>query len=723
MRPHNPDYLYELLPQHIRARDVEHGYPLRALLQVIAEQVGVVEDNMAQLYDNWFIETCEDWVVPYLGELIGYQPLETIDDPGISRSPARDRILIPRREVANTIRYRARKGTLSVLEALTMDVTGWVAAAVEFFNKAPIDGTYGKKNADRVRRAVGNAFFQAARAELPAGKTAVGLFVWRRHSYPVTRSTPNYVETEQAEYFAFSPLGNHTPLYTRYERREGPADLSYLPIPITREMFTEETKEIYYGDGRSFCIYAAEDWPPPPSDEAEPGELQPPYRWRPIRPEYIIPGDLHALRKDNRPSFPQAKNYQIVVDPELGRFIFPGRPRQRPRHELRVSYWTGFCAAVGGGEYQRPLTRHPDAPDATTLRTPCAGLMRTLEKAIGLLKKAGRKGAAQGEGANHVLLEITDSELYLGWLPGVVLKRGQTLQIRAADHCRPVIWIAERSTSLPDSLRLLAYPGSCFILDGVLLAGRGQLVVEPESQVPVKEQEPARVIIRHSTLVPGWLLKPETRPVKSEGASIELNNVMTRLLIQRSIVGSISVAQEDEPLVDPSAIVIEDSILDSTARQEPALYGEAVQPAYVSLTVCRSTVLGEVEVRELPLAENSIFRDPLKVHNRQGGIVRYCYVPAGSSTPRRFKCADKPDWLTFLSPDYDHYGTADYCRLVDDRDENQKGQPHPILQGGEFGGEMGVYYHLFDPLRIAILRRRLDEYLPVDAQAEIFPVP
>ena len=54
-------------------RDAEQGYPLQALLRVIAEQVNVVEDDIAQLYDNWFIETCEDWAVPYIADLIGYR--------------------------------------------------------------------------------------------------------------------------------------------------------------------------------------------------------------------------------------------------------------------------------------------------------------------------------------------------------------------------------------------------------------------------------------------------------------------------------------------------------------------------------------------------------------------------------------------------------------------------------------------------------------------------
>ncbi len=52
------DRLYDLLPVIYRQRDTELGSPLRSLLQVIAEQVNVVEDDIAQLYENWFIETC-----------------------------------------------------------------------------------------------------------------------------------------------------------------------------------------------------------------------------------------------------------------------------------------------------------------------------------------------------------------------------------------------------------------------------------------------------------------------------------------------------------------------------------------------------------------------------------------------------------------------------------------------------------------------------------------
>ncbi len=75
------DRLYNLLPAVHRQRDAEQGYPLKALLQVISEQVNVVEDDITGLYENWFIETCQDWVVPYIGDLVGYRPASEAGEP------------------------------------------------------------------------------------------------------------------------------------------------------------------------------------------------------------------------------------------------------------------------------------------------------------------------------------------------------------------------------------------------------------------------------------------------------------------------------------------------------------------------------------------------------------------------------------------------------------------------------------------------------------------
>src|SRR5262245_20963487 len=97
--------------------------PLHSLLLVIQEQLAIFAEDLDQLYDDQFIETCAQWVIPYIGDLIGYQSVKGVA-PAISN---------PRSEVAATISLRRRKGTVLVMEQLARDVTAWGAHAVEFF--------------------------------------------------------------------------------------------------------------------------------------------------------------------------------------------------------------------------------------------------------------------------------------------------------------------------------------------------------------------------------------------------------------------------------------------------------------------------------------------------------------------------------------------------------------------------------------------------------------
>ena len=120
------DTLYQLLPAIYRIRDAEQSGALRALCEVLAEDIAVLRENLDQLYDDQFIETCADWVAPYIGDLIGYRTLHAVTT----------RTRSARAEVANTIAYRRRKGTATVLEQLARDVTGWNARVVEFFSVA-----------------------------------------------------------------------------------------------------------------------------------------------------------------------------------------------------------------------------------------------------------------------------------------------------------------------------------------------------------------------------------------------------------------------------------------------------------------------------------------------------------------------------------------------------------------------------------------------------------
>jgi len=117
--------LYRLLPEVYRVRDAEQGGVLRELVELLTGQVNVLAESLEQAYDDQFIETCAAWVAPYIGDLVGYRTLNGVVP----------QVASPRAEVANTIRYRRRKGTVTVLEELARDVTGWPAHAVEYFRR------------------------------------------------------------------------------------------------------------------------------------------------------------------------------------------------------------------------------------------------------------------------------------------------------------------------------------------------------------------------------------------------------------------------------------------------------------------------------------------------------------------------------------------------------------------------------------------------------------
>ena len=51
------------------------------------EQLAVVADDLDQLYDDQFIETCAPWVIPYIGDLIGYQSVKGIAPRSTIRAP------------------------------------------------------------------------------------------------------------------------------------------------------------------------------------------------------------------------------------------------------------------------------------------------------------------------------------------------------------------------------------------------------------------------------------------------------------------------------------------------------------------------------------------------------------------------------------------------------------------------------------------------------------
>lgn len=592
----SPDRLYDLLPVIHRQRDAERGEPLRALLRVIAEQVGVLEDDIETLYENWFLETCQDWVVPYLGDLVGHT--------------AGTRVLSPRADVANTIRHRRRKGTLAILELLARDVAGWPARAVEFSRLLAVAGP-------RVQRATadlrnGNALdlldgpFDSLAHTVDVrrlGSTrsvgrhnipSVGLFVWRLRAYPVSNAPAYCREQVGAHAYTFSVLGNDAPLFTKPAPEPSDDHIAgqlNVPAPIRRRAL-ERNPSGYYGP--SFLIWA-EDWAGNVANT-------------PLPAEAIIVADLSDWQY--RP--PRG---HVAVDPVLGRLAFP--VRQLPRKGVWVRYHYGFSDDLGGGEYRRTV-RQPNG--ATVYRV---GHGQRFERIIDAL------ACWQDEKPRHAVVEITDGGVYTEQIT-IELAEGQSIQLRAADRTRPVLRLMDWHTARPDALSVRGARGSRVTLDGLLVSGRGMQVDGPL----------AEVAIRHCTLVPGWTIGPDCQPHRPAEPSLELTDVRGCVTIERTILGSIQVSK-DEVGADPVAIRLADSILDATSSKREAIGAPTWPLAHAVLTFQRCTVFGEVQAHAIDLAENSLFLGRIRVARRQRGCVRFCYVTPGSRTPRRYRC--QPD--------------------------------------------------------------------------------
>jgi hypothetical protein len=743
-----PDRLYDLLPVVYRMRDAEQGYPLRDLLRVLATQANVLEQDIARLYDNWFIETCDDWVVPYIGDLLGYTLLPeaaTLEATGDACTARLGRVLAPRADVANTIDARRRKGTLSLLEDLSRDAAGWPARAVEFYRRLGwmqhLDhphphrgGSADLRNPGRLQcigwasgafdpfaHSVDVRRMGSTRRRGRYGIPAAGVFACRLRSYPVTRTPAYCIEERGPHCFSFSVLGNDTPLFQRPVEETEPthiADERNLPLPLRRYRFAERGPQAdyasvaaeLYGEGQSMQLWAP-DWPAKGQGV-------------PVPREALIPADLSGWHY-------QVPRGRVAVDPERGRLMFPAN--QRPKRGVWVSYQYGFAADIGGGEYGRPTpelegaTRyvvHATLPGAAPNAGLPPGHYGSIAAALAAWAQAKSAAPAQ-QPMRALIIELAESGVYEGSLD-LQLDAGEASLLRAAERARPVLRLLDVRASQPDALSVSGRAGSRVLLDGLLIVGRGIEVHGPAEEAAATD-DLCELLIRHCTLVPGWALHCDCDPKRPGEPSITLYGTRATLRVEQSILGAIAVISP-ERRGEPPLLEICDSIVDATGVARVALGAPDEAVAYVEASFRRCTVIGEVQAHGIALAEDSIFASALRVLRRQHGCVRFCYVPGGSRTPRRFHC--QPDLARAAVAAADVATRArERLRVVPQFRSQRYPAPYylrladsccaEIRRGASDRSAMGVYHDLYEPQREANLVARLAEYVPAGTDAGI----
>jgi hypothetical protein len=675
--------LFELFPAIHRLRDgqVQHPGALRALIDVIAEQIAVLEEDLAQAYDDQFIETCAEWVAPYIGDLIGYRSLHAV-------AP---RIGSPRAEVANTIAYRRRKGTASMLEQLARDVSGWDARAVEFFQQLATT-QYMNHLARRsivafdVRHAAGRPAvatpFDAAAHVFEARRIAprrgrwnipnVGIWLWRIADYPLEGSPAvKLLPADPGDRrYLFSPLGANAPLFNAAEAEDRITHIATranVPQPITRRELYDDLEAYYPGSIAVSCGGVA------------------------LPVTTVAASDLSDLSGG---AWAYADSDTVLIDPVLGRLVLPASlvvdGHSVPMSDPAVTFRYGFPADMGGGQYGRDTTffRAVSAPgglEPVVEVSDAAGLAAALTAPVSTCAVE-----VTGNGRHAVALTVTPAD-------------GALVEVRAADGVRPTLVLGQ-------DLVIDGGKDAEVTLNGFLVVG-GAVSVKATSAL-------RRLRLVHCTLVPGLTLATDGTPQSPDAPSITIDAPGVTLEIDHSIVGGLRVHQD-------AVTRISDSIVDATDQTRVAFAAPDGTSAGGELSVVAGTVIGKVHARILRLVSNSILAArlgagdtwlyPVHAERRQEGCMRFSYVPPGSRTPRRHACQPaSAAEATRVQPMFtsSRYGHPAYCQLA------LRGAPE-LRTGSDDDSEMGAYHGLYAPQRETNVTVRLEEYLRFGLEAGI----
>ena len=757
-----PERLYQLLPAIHRLRDAEQGQPLRALLAVIEQELTALETDTARLYDNWFIETCDEWTVPYIGDLVGARPIRPVPSAGVSA----------RAWVANTLAYRRRKGTALVLEQLARDVTGWPASAVEFFQRL---ATTQHMNHVRLASAATASVRDAARADLARASAGafdpfahllevrnadtaggrfnipnVGIFLWRLRAQPLGRGAPGDADADfisarrnAAGWWHMHPAGVDAPLFNLPRTETGGAVTQAAReenagAPLRPLALHAELERLRAGDAGTTPVFMTGHDPVLRvfvrlAGEALPVEIAREGLWICDIPDAVT-----------LPVPPRV----AAIDVQRGRMAFPAALDVQ---QVWLHAAHGSAADIGGGPYDRgDALRAASASlsEGTAAQGDAGGffdpavwqvgvthllplgatgtLFATLRDAVQAWNAlpAGRTGVivlmdslTESDAAPLTVNIAEGSRLMIvsgQWpptpvadaLPGTLARqpgRFEARQTRAHWQGR----LQMLGTAAADALD----PGALF-LNGLLLQG------------PLDISGPlGQVELAHCTVLPGGT----HITVGSDSPRLALR-VLSSLAAPITVagpVGSVAVADSIVGLQDAGAAAL-------SAPQAP-------------LDLLRASFLGAVHGLTIS-ASDCIFDAPAVAERRQTGCVRFCYVPPASAVPRRYRCqpqletdariaalraaalaaglppptaaeedAVRAEVEATVRPLFTsrRYGAPGLVQL-DLRCAAQ------IRTGAESGAEMGAYERLRQPQREANLRDALAEYLRLGLTAGVY---
>ena len=730
--------IWAMIPDVYRFQDGLASNPgvLRALVQILAKEAVFLRRSQDRLWEDIFIETCDEWAVPYIGGLVATRLLSALNPRG------------RRVDVAKTIYYRRRKGTPSVLEELINDISGWDGKMVESFKKlgrsrhgldpqpgsllglltsTPPGGWADLRQQQGSELANGpfDEYFHTPDLRFARGQQGIynipklAFHLYRMVAYPLKNDST--FSLGDGIRFMFDPSGRNIPLFSKSNR---PSDWSQwhsaleweLQAPIRCRLLGQAFYQI-----TSEVIAQLSITPLPGLSAAAAKDLG---RLVDLvfRDETTLRTQLAAL-----PSHIELLGSQIIVPLLKYSLVHDcGKSRLFP-DALALENGgstsdTGSIAIIQLGAPPTLITAEyctaanlqnwtASAPDKQVAVDPQLGRFAFLNGArdpatinasyyygfpgpfgAGTYSRLDASTVAatppliSGGGAlpvipGNTITEIEDSKTYNS-ISAITAITSCTL--RAADQQRPYLYLQADWT-----MDTGANTDSNLVLDGLWIgsAGNGQYRL-------ILNGDYTTVTIRNSTLDPGGdtNIKGETLyplPILIQGK-------ISNLCIENSITGPISLAAGGNAEIEN--LCISDSIIQSQNSATPA-----IDLPLTNVQLDCSTVFGKVNADRLRASE-VILTDLANITDTQDGCFRFSAAPAASRLPRPYNSflytVDTSYW--FLSKKFGQPGFASLSEAA----------PIQVSTGGENGTEMGVFHSLMNPIKLKGLWTKIQEYMP-----------
>lgn len=742
---HYAEKIWALVPENYRNEDGLSG-PLRGLVELLAAQAAIARRSVDRLWSDSRVADADDWAVRYIGALVGARPVNAFDR------------VAERRNVARTIYYRRRLGTVRLAETLARDIAGWDAVASEAFRRlmrtwhmldgGPVPGPITRTpmwgftdvRSARIDGLPDHAFDDVAhhpdvrrqrgllgRYNIPK----LNLHLFRQRAFRLTGVTP--VEVDKGLY-TLDPSGRDVPLFQPGafgelddpgaecrnarewevrgpiscrelnfaaflpDRAAAPAGMADLLTPIYARRFTTEAGLIEAANA------ALADDPAPPNalDDAASAAL--------IRAAM----DPASPRWNLWPNGdPQTRAIALALGAKADAAPF----QAEQAYGANLDDWGASLTPPGWAEIlvdpksgRVKLLETPGATDKFFVQLLYCGAFYpvgagTYDRSAHLSTTGFTPIAADSPDFTNPIageFRFPDSRTFTPALAGGdTIKAKGDLTLSAADSARPYLLF---SPGAGNTVTIHAQKdGSTLTLDGLWIgiadAGGGTATLHLTGKWK-------SVILRNVTLDPGGETAPAPggSPKPIPPVMLSFSGSVDRIEIDSSVLGPVN--EVDSPL-DPcatDAVEIRGSIVAAPA----GVHAIALRNA--SLAVTDTTIAGDVAIGRID-ASGTLVVGRVEAEDQQTGCFRFSAALKGGRVPHPFESHffDPYPSGTFISR---RFGDPGFYQLTEEADD-------ALREGGEGGVEIGAYRRALDPIKRADLEAKLSEFMPINVIAQL----